>query len=615
MHYWRNDLERRLDKALLTERQKQIANALLQFNGCAFQTRRELYEALFGDLSQGSALGTIIGWWNRMLLPKIAAGLALPNEEWTILLRLDPWWREFVKVMGRCKVHEVVARRERVMGSMITHHASSHRQRFDISIETRLRRCELSKTQELLANAVFELEGHPRDERWTIFELTRQVTLQDPEANTREVVNRRDQTKQVLAVVRKKVCAALELTAEERALLVRLVPWYKTLFTTYPRLSPSDVNWFVLRCFGQSGRPGNAGVDALTLWRWEVGRLPVCSDQDLAQPGYAWEARNGEPMRLFNRGLRHVAEAARAVYPKGLRYGFDYLDCIQESAIGWWLGWPEWEGGGAHEFKEFVSTVCRTACNGAFAHPTLKSVIAEQDHAQIRRFVRTVLEFRRLHGCEPSLPQLREMLGWTPEEFRRVQDATRLSWKTFISLSAPASKAEEGEGDARTKEEIIPSTAPNPEEALLAQQRQMAQQMVASFIEGAIEGVLTPTEQVILQLRFGFHPEHPDGLLLEEVAEELDVLPEEVVLVEDEAIIKLRSHPQLVARFETSMRILRQSVRVRPPPQSYGNTELASASSGNGEEKRHGLEVPRTLKDQLAEFLARRRDSDSGQRR
>ncbi len=128
-------------------------------------------------------------------------------------------------------------------------------------------------------------------------------------------------------------------------------------------------------------------------------------------------------------------------------------------------------------------------------------------------------------GREPSLRELVDELGWTPE---KVQFFSQLSQFMSISLDAPL--AEDGEA---TRLDILPSREPGPDD--LAQ---------VAELEIAVQAVLRDLparEKDIIQRRFGI-PNDLD-MTLEEIGALYDRTRERIRQIESKGLAKLR-HPK-----------------------------------------------------------------------
>ena len=100
-----------------------------------------------------------------------------------------------------------------------------------------------------------------------------------------------------------------------------------------------------------------------------------------------------------------------------------------------------------------------------------------------------------------------------------------------ISLERPAT--------LRPWAEMIPDpTLPNPIESIF-------QQEVRRLLTQILDSRLSPREQEVIRLRFGFDTETGDSLTLVEAAEVVGVSRERIRQIESKALSKLRGKPQV----------------------------------------------------------------------
>lgn len=584
----KDGIESRFKRFTLTEQQKRTATVLLQIDGVQRRSVKETVTAVFGaeaikdEKAKASHYGIIFHSWES-IERKISLALSLPAPEWEILIRIDSWWRVFNEKFGHCAMIEIVELRKSLMpGANQTKYEPLRS--YEVDLESQLRKLALTPIQEFIATKAFQL---CEQRKWTIYALA-ELLIKFRSANdklppTTEIKDNQIAVKNILAAIKRKVEIAVELPAHERSILESLNPWYKRLFSAYPRLSKSEIDEFIKNCFGIAGhgkrtrkeRPPNspgaarrkAGkpkkekireeeLNALALWRQALARSAKCANNRLLIPAKALNQQMQET--VFNRGLVTADKMARRLRKIGEIYGFELMDLVQEAAVAWWAMLTEWPGGSARDFRAFVRETAASAIRATFSHPALTGPSSAVPIMELKAFMKKAVSHRLMYGEDLSLAQLREMFGWTDEQFKRFQDLTRLSWRHFVSISEPAFD-DEGRGESETKETRIRSDAPTPEEIMIGIQRSIAQNMIASWIEGPLNELLAPLEQLILRYRFGFNAENSETLSVEDVAEILDTPVEVIVRLEDQAIAKLQRDEELTKRYDVSLKMLKQA--------------------------------------------------------
>ncbi|MBI5077061.1 hypothetical protein HZB94_01640 [Candidatus Falkowbacteria bacterium] len=590
----KDGLEGRFKRLILTERQKKIATVLLQMDKIFRQSREEIVAAIFGaeTVKDGKAItrhyGNVCLEW-KPAENKISTALSLPAPEWAILIRIDPWWRDFNEQFGYCAIENVVEHRKSLMpGARQARYESSRK--YETDLESQLRQLALTPSQEFIATKAFQLD---EQRKWTIYELAealisfRATDKQLP--SYRAIKFRQRGIKFILKTVKEKIEISVGLPAQERRILESLIPWYGRLFNAYPQLSKADIEALVRNCFGVSGqgkkkdkqkRMVRTGLDlsvkkkernkkkkeeriereelnALVLWKQALARSEKCDDNRLLIPATALN----RPMleTVFNRGMVIVSGVARTLRKVGECYGFEQMDLTQEAGLAWWAMLKEWPGGSIKDFNAFARETAYTAIRATFSHPALIGPSSAVPIVELRAFVKETVVHRLTYNEDLSLAQMREMFGWSDEQFKNFQDLTRLSWRHFTLIQESAFNDGDKRQGGETRETKIRSEAPNPEELIVVFQRGIARNMIASWIEGPLNELLAPLEQLILRYRFGFHKEDMKTLSVEEVAEILDTPVEVIVRLEDQAIAKLQHDEELLKRYQVSIKMLRRA--------------------------------------------------------
>ena len=291
--------------------------------------------------------------------------------------------------------------------------------------------------------------------------------------------------------------------------------------------------------------------DPVRMYLKEIGQIPLLTHE--LETKYAVQVSNGryakEQLEEYNQAIldleeqdidelketiRIAAEAKnklveanyRLVVSIAKRYvgrGLLFLDLIQEGNMGLMRAVDKFDYEKGFKFSTYATWWIRQAITRAVADQARTIRIPVHMVETINKMIRIQRQLIQDLGREPSIEEIAEKMGITPE---KVQNIQRIA-KEPISLEAHVGEEE----DSSLGDFISDPNALTPHEYML-------QEMVKQTLDEVLE-TLTDREEKVLRLRYGLF----DGKnhTLEEVGREFGVTRERIRQIEAKALRKLRS--------------------------------------------------------------------------
>jgi len=272
--------------------------------------------------------------------------------------------------------------------------------------------------------------------------------------------------------------------------------------------------------------PADAGEsDAVMTYLREIGRVPMITHDREIELAQNIEAGDGEAMKQFIlANLRLVVSIAKRYVGRGLTL----LDLIQEGNIGLIRAVQRYDWRRGHRFSTHATWWIRQAISRAVADKGRTIRLPVYVNTALNRIRRERQRLLQELGREPTEQELAEATGLDPIRMVELQSAPGAP----VSLELPVGEDEEQElGDV-----LADTESASPEDLATTQ-------TLKDEVQRVLESVLTPREQLVLQLRFGLGngQAHP----LEQVGRELGITRERVRQIEAGALAKLRQPPVL----------------------------------------------------------------------
>ena len=272
--------------------------------------------------------------------------------------------------------------------------------------------------------------------------------------------------------------------------------------------------------------PADAGEsDAVMTYLREIGRVPMITHDREIELAQNIEAGDREAMKQFIlANLRLVVSIAKRYVGRGLTL----LDLIQEGNIGLIRAVQRYDWRRGHRFSTHATWWIRQAISRAVADKGRTIRLPVYVNTALNRIRRERQRLLQELGREPTELELAEATGLDPIRMVELQSAPGAP----VSLELPVGEDEEQElGDV-----LADTESASPEDLATTQ-------TLKDEVQRVLESVLTPREQLVLQLRFGLGngQAHP----LEQVGRELGITRERVRQIEAGALAKLRQPPVL----------------------------------------------------------------------
>jgi RNA polymerase primary sigma factor len=278
--------------------------------------------------------------------------------------------------------------------------------------------------------------------------------------------------------------------------------------------------------------------DPVRMYLKEIGRVPLLSmeqEKSLAMRIEAGELegrRNGaadsKTVDVGEEAKRQLTEAnLRLVVSIAKKYvgrGMLFLDLIQEGNLGLIRAVEKFDYRKGYKFSTYATWWIRQAITRALADQARTIRIPVHMVETINRLIKVSRQLLQELGREPSVEEIAESMGLTPEKVREVMKISQEP----ISLETPIGEEE----DSHLGDFIEDQEAVAPAEAASVM-------LLKEKMQDVLQN-LTERERKVLVLRFGLEDGHQRTL--EEVGQEFGVTRERIRQIEAKALRKLR-HP------------------------------------------------------------------------
>jgi len=267
-----------------------------------------------------------------------------------------------------------------------------------------------------------------------------------------------------------------------------------------------------------------AGEDPLLSYMRDIADVPLLTAEQEVELAQRIEQGDTEALEKFiMSNLRLVVSVAKRYTGRGL----PLLDLIQEGNIGLMRAVQKYDWRKGFKFSTYATWWIRQAVTRAIADKARTIRLPVHMGEAITRLNQATQRLTQELGREPTEEELAAALGISPQKVRDAIKAAHIP----SSLEAPIGEEEESELADLVADEV----SQRPEEAVY-------EMLLKRETQEALGSILTPREQLVLQLRFGLGNGHVYPL--EKIGETLGITRERVRQIEAKALEKLR-HPSV----------------------------------------------------------------------
>ncbi len=266
---------------------------------------------------------------------------------------------------------------------------------------------------------------------------------------------------------------------------------------------------------------GLALTDPVRMYLKEIGRVALLSQEEEQALAQRIEQGDEEAKnQMIEANLRLVVAVAKRYVGRGMHF----LDLIQEGNMGLLKAVEKFDYRKGYKFSTYATWWIRQSITRAIADQARTIRIPVHMVETINKVARASHQLVQELGREPNAVEIAEYLDLP---LSKVEEIMKLSQEP-ISLETPVGE----EDDSHLGDFIQDNEVSEPMEAAAANS-------LREQLEKAL-AMLTPREEKVLRLRFGFE----DGKThtLEEVGKEFNVTRERVRQIESKALRRLR-HP------------------------------------------------------------------------
>lgn len=269
--------------------------------------------------------------------------------------------------------------------------------------------------------------------------------------------------------------------------------------------------------FGMLTREGE--TDLLRLYLNEAAQSPLLNHEQEVELAKKMEAGDQEAKKkLIESNLRLVINIAKKYMGKGM----SLEDLIQEGNFGLMRAVEKYDYRKGYRFSTYATWWIRQAISRAIFDQSRTIRIPVHMMENMSRMVKVTRELAQKLGRDPTMEEIAEEMGISLEKAKEMMSVIQEP----LSLETPVGEEE----DSYLKDFLEDEETQGPIDMLLfASMREQVEEALST---------LTPREQEVLRLRFGFNGTHPHTLA--EIGDKYGISRERVRQIEAKALKRLQ---------------------------------------------------------------------------
>jgi len=266
---------------------------------------------------------------------------------------------------------------------------------------------------------------------------------------------------------------------------------------------------------------GMAIEDHVRMYLKEIGKVPLLdSETEMELAKRMSEGDEKANRMLVEANLRLVVSIAKRYVGRGMFF----LDLIQEGNLGLMKAVRKFDYTKGYKFSTYATWWIRQAITRAIADQARTIRIPVHMVETINKVLRVSRQLLQELGHEASAEEIAEVMNVPVEKIREIMKVAQEP----VSLETPIGEEE----DSHLGDFIPDDDAPAPAEAA-------SYTLLREQLEEVLH-TLTPREEQVIKLRFGFEDGRPRTL--EEVGKVFNITRERIRQIEAKALRKMR-HP------------------------------------------------------------------------
>jgi len=269
--------------------------------------------------------------------------------------------------------------------------------------------------------------------------------------------------------------------------------------------------------------------DAMKAWLKEIADIPLLTPEEEVELAKRIEEGDMDAKRrMIEANFRLVISIAK----KKMGRGLPFADLIAEGHLGLIKAVEKFDWRKGFKFSTYATWWIRQAISRSIADQARLVRVPVHMVENLHKLARAARQLMQRFGRKPTEEELSMETGLTIDEVRRIMEIS----PDPISLDNLTGE----DDDSRVLDFVADNDAPSPEE-------EVARSMQREKLEELISSCLTPREQLVIRLRYGFDSGYQRTL--EEVGRILAVTRERVRQIEAKALKKMR-HPHRIKKLK-----------------------------------------------------------------